>query len=145
MAAELPYADIRAEIEKYTDFVENHLRVDLRAVLAERESILEQSIEYGKLSTQIQTIKDAGLTEMKTQVDLGSNFYVQAKVPDTQFIYVNVGFGFHLELTLDEALAFLERKTSHLQEKANKCTRKASEIKAHIQIIMGTLEELMAM
>lgn len=33
-----------------------------------------------KLAKDIEVIKDNGLKEMKTQVDLGSNFYVQAKM-----------------------------------------------------------------
>lgn len=33
-----------------------------------------------KLAKDIEVIKENGLTEMKTQVDLGSNFYVQAKM-----------------------------------------------------------------
>jgi hypothetical protein len=33
-----------------------------------------------KLKTQIETIQNNDLKEMKTKVDLGSNFYVQAKM-----------------------------------------------------------------
>lgn len=36
--------------------------------------------------------------------------------PDTKHIYVNVGFGFHAELTLDEALEFIKKKEVHLQK-----------------------------
>ncbi|KAI9178889.1 hypothetical protein H9P43_005551 [Blastocladiella emersonii ATCC 22665] len=137
-------AELEAEIEKYSDFVNNHLRVDLRATLELREKVTEQISEYGKLATQIQTIKDTGMTELKMQVDLGNNFYVQAKVPDTTYVYVQVGFGFHVQLTLDEALAFIEKKTTHLQKLSNKYTDKASELKAQMQIILHTLDELMA-
>jgi prefoldin subunit 5 len=36
--------------------------------------------------------------------------------PDTQYIYVNVGFGFHVQFTLEEALGFIEKKEKHLQK-----------------------------
>lgn len=36
--------------------------------------------------------------------------------PDTKYIYVNVGFGFHAQLTLDEALVFIAKKEAHLQK-----------------------------
>jgi hypothetical protein len=36
--------------------------------------------------------------------------------PDTKHIFVNVGFGFHAELTLDEALEFIKKKEVHLQK-----------------------------
>lgn len=35
--------------------------------------------------------------------------------PDTRYIYVNVGFGFHVQFTLDEAKAFIVKKEAHLQ------------------------------
>lgn len=88
-------------------------------------------------------IKSNELTEMKTQVDLGSNFYVQAKIPDTKYIYVNVGFGFHSQLTLDEALAFITRKEAFLQKKAGRYTEKAAQIRAHIKIVLEAMAEIM--
>ena len=36
--------------------------------------------------------------------------------PDTKHIFVNVGFGFHAELTLEEAMAFITKKEAHLQK-----------------------------
>ena len=41
---------------------------------------------------------------LKTKVDLGCNFYCQARVPDPSMVMVAVGLGFFLELTLEEAL-----------------------------------------
>ncbi|CAG8573249.1 53_t:CDS:2 [Diversispora eburnea] len=68
-------------------------------------------------------------------VDLGSNFYVQAKVPDTTYIYINVGFGFHVQLTLDEAIAFIEKKEAMLQKRSNKYTQDIAKINAHIKVV----------
>ncbi|ORZ35490.1 Prefoldin subunit-domain-containing protein [Catenaria anguillulae PL171] len=140
----LDHAAIQAQVDKYQAFVNERLRSDLEQVLALRDRVMEQIAEYGKLASQVQTIKDTGLSELKTQVDLGSNFYVQAKVPDTTYVYVNVGFGFHVQLTQDETLAFVERKTKHLQKLADKYTSQASEIRAHMQIILSTIDELLA-
>ena len=35
--------------------------------------------------------------------------------PDTKYIYVNVGFGFHVQFTLDEAKNFIDKKEQQLQ------------------------------
>jgi prefoldin subunit 5 len=35
---------------------------------------------------------------------------------DTTFIYVNVGFGFHVQFTLNEAKDFIKKKEEHLQK-----------------------------
>ncbi|KAF8946280.1 hypothetical protein BGZ46_005821, partial [Entomortierella lignicola] len=77
-------AQIRAHIKiekiaRYESFVNEGLRKDLKDALDARDAIYDQISEYLKLAKDIEIIKDNELTEMKTQVDLGSNFYVQAK------------------------------------------------------------------
>ncbi|KAI1307371.1 hypothetical protein EDD11_004485 [Mortierella claussenii] len=134
---------IQQKIARYETFVNEGLRKDLKDALDARDAIYDQISEYLKLSKDIEVIKDNGLKEMKTQVDLGSNFYVQAKIPDTKHIFVNVGFGFHAELTLDEALTFIARKEKHLQKQAEKYTEKAAQIRAHIKIILEAMAEIM--
>ncbi|KAF9898650.1 hypothetical protein BX616_003770 [Lobosporangium transversale] len=135
--------EIQQKIARYETFVNEGLRKDLKDALDARDAIYNQISEYLKLAKDIEVIKDNGLTEMKTQVDLGSNFYVQAKIPDTKYIYVNVGFGFHAQLTLDEALTFITKKEAHLQGKAEKYTEKAAQIRAHIKIVLEAMAEIM--
>ncbi|CAI2169874.1 8743_t:CDS:2 [Funneliformis geosporum] len=76
-------------------------------------------------------------------VDLGSNFYCQAKVPDTTYIYVNVGFGFHVQFTLDEAIGFIEKKEKLLQKKSDQYTRDVAKINAHIKLVYEALTEIL--
>ncbi|KAG0330551.1 hypothetical protein BGZ99_000022 [Dissophora globulifera] len=134
---------IQQKIARYESFVNEGLRKDLQDALDARDAIYDQISEYLKLAKDIEVIKDNGLKEMKTQVDLGSNFYVQAKIPDTEYIYVNVGFGFHAQLTLDEALTFIPKKEAYLQKKAEKYTEKAAQIRAHIKIVLEAMAEIM--
>ncbi|KAI8071304.1 hypothetical protein BC940DRAFT_234890 [Gongronella butleri] len=67
------------------------------------------------LAEQIDMIKQGNHKQLKTMVDLGSQFYVQANVPDTTFIFVQVGFGFHVQFTLDEAKNYIGKKVQRLQ------------------------------
>ncbi|KAG0364194.1 hypothetical protein BGZ54_007757 [Gamsiella multidivaricata] len=135
--------DIKQKIARYEKFVNEGLRKDLKDALDARDTIYDQISEHLKLAKDIEVIKDNGLKEMKTQVDLGSNFYVQAKIPDTEYIYVNIGFGFHAQLTLDEALVFISKKEAHLQKKAEKYTEKAAQIRAHIKLVLEAIAEIM--
>ena len=48
-------------------------------------------------------------------MDLGSGAYCQARVPDTSRIYMAVGLGFHVECTLEEAVALAEQRQEALQ------------------------------
>ncbi|KAJ2322911.1 hypothetical protein H4S02_001729 [Coemansia sp. RSA 2611] len=103
-------AEIQAAVHKYEDFIHSKLEPDLAQVVADRDAIYNRMSEYLKLKTHIDSIRSQQLDELETKVDLGSNFYAKAFVPDTQYIFVNVGFGFHLQMSLDEADEFIDRK-----------------------------------
>ncbi|KAF9583780.1 hypothetical protein BGW38_008554 [Lunasporangiospora selenospora] len=62
---------------------------------------------------------------------------------DTKYIYVNIGFGFHAQLTLNEALVFIKKKETHLQKLADVYTEKASKIRAHIKLVLEAMAEIM--
>ncbi|KAF9312580.1 hypothetical protein BG003_006139 [Podila horticola] len=171
-------SSVQQKLARYETFVNESLKKDLQDALDARNVIYDQISEYLKLAKDIEIIKSNGLKEMKTQVDLGSNFYVQAKIPDTQYIYVNVGFGFHAQLTLDEALTFISKKEGQLSKyvgagstcpdegcyaddclilanaityfilawnnrKADVYTQKASQIRAHIKLVLEAMAEIM--
>merc|ERR1719239_26081 len=66
-------------------------------------------------------IREAQLAKgepLKTKVDLGCNFYCEARVDDPTKVCVAVGLGFFVELTLDEALAFVSKKDAALSKQA---------------------------
>lgn len=69
-----------------------------------------------ELRNHILLIKEQKLDTLSTMVNLSSEFFVQAKVEDTSKIFVHVGLGFHPELTLDEALTFIEEKEKLMNE-----------------------------
>ena len=72
--------------------------------LKELTSLVEQ---YEVLRTNIQMMKKEEEKELKSLVNIGSEVYMQARCPEKKYIYVNVGLGFHVQFTLDEALAFI--------------------------------------
>lgn len=55
--------------------------------------------------------------------------------PDTKYIYINVGFGFHVQMTLKEALTFIDKKNTQLQTRAEKHTEEAAKIRANIKLV----------
>ncbi|GAB5593977.1 hypothetical protein Unana1_08877 [Umbelopsis nana] len=132
-----------AILQKYDQFVNEKLKPDLKATLDARDTLYDLTSEYLKLKAQIETIQSNDLKEMKTMVDLGSNFYAQAKIPDTRFIYINVGFGFHVQMTLKEAVAFIDKKNKQLQARAEKHTEEAAKIRANIKLVMKAIQEIL--
>ncbi|XP_050686295.1 protein UXT-like [Eriocheir sinensis] len=131
------------KIEKYEQLLNNVLRENLRIVLEERDKLYEDIAAHSQLKQTINCIIEAPNSEgLRTQVDLGSNFYVQAHVPDPSRIYVNIGLGFHLELTLQEALSFIDKKLAILNEKVAESTKKSAKIKGQIRFVYEGIREL---
>ena len=54
--------------------------------------------------------------------------YPQARVPDPSRLFLEVGLGFFVELTLEEALKVIERKTAALEQKATALTQDACKV-----------------
>ncbi|KAK0064252.1 protein UXT [Biomphalaria pfeifferi] len=136
--------DKENKLLEYETFLNDRLKLDLRNVLEQRDKIYEEISEYLQLQSTIHKIEEDIIPEceLKTKVDLGCNFYVQANVSDPSKICVAIGFGFFLEMTLPEALSFINKKTERLQEKAADLTLEACKIKGHIKLVLEGLREL---
>ena len=80
--------------------------------LKETASQLEQ---FDILRTNILLMKKEQDKELKSLVNIGSEVYAQAKAPERKHIFVNIGLGFHVEFTLDEALVYIEKKIKKLE------------------------------
>ncbi|KND04891.1 prefoldin, alpha subunit [Spizellomyces punctatus DAOM BR117] len=135
--------DKTKQIERYERFVNERLRVDLQKAVVARDKIYETIAEYLKLRNQIDLLRNEKLNELKTMMDVGCEFFMQAKVPDTSRIYVKVGAGYHVELTLDEAVTFIGEKEKSLLKAADKHTETASKIKAHIKLVLQAIQEIL--
>ncbi|KAJ1984521.1 hypothetical protein H4R34_000607 [Dimargaris verticillata] len=137
--------DVTTQLAKYEKFVEERLQPDLAGLLSERDVLYEKLSEYSKLRLNIEQLDKHGLQSLKTQVDLGANFYIQAKVPNVEYIYVNVGYGFHLQLSHSEALAYIDKKELQLQKRTTQLTDEANRIKAQIKTVYMAVAELLQM
>lgn len=114
-------------------------------MLDRRDAIYSDLAEYLQLKTIVEKLKgqqDNQKKEVKTLVDLGCNFYAHARVSDPSHICVAIGYGFFLDFTLNEALGFIDQKTTQLMEQAQRLTDEASEISARVKLVMEALREL---
>ncbi|KAE8581992.1 hypothetical protein XENTR_v10019897 [Xenopus tropicalis] len=109
-------AGLGHKVQRYEAFVWETLRGDLRKVLESRDAVYEKISQYLQLKNVIERLQELPPETLQTQVDLGCNFFVNAEVPDCSRIFVALGFGFYLDLTLPEALKFIEKKNKMLTE-----------------------------
>lgn len=132
------------KVLEYESFLNERLKVDLKTVLDDRDTIYSDIAEYLQLRNVIEKLMEGGVphTNLKTMVDLGCNFYTQARVPDASRVFVAIGFGFFLEFTLSEALEFIDKKVAHLSRRAEELTEQECQIKARIRVVVEALGEM---
>ncbi|XP_020515627.1 protein UXT [Labrus bergylta] len=135
-------ANVDRKVLQYENFINEVLKRDLQKVLEQRDSVYEKISQYLQLKNTIQTLQESGSQQLKTEVDLGCNFYVQAEVEDSSRIFVAVGYGFFVEMTHDEALKFIDKKTSQLTAFTEQLTKDSAKIKANIRMVLEGLREL---
>lgn len=133
------------KVLQYENFINEVLKRDLQKVLEQRDSVYEKISQYLQLKNTIQSLQEAGSQQLKTDVDLGCNFFVQAEVEDSSRIFVAVGYGFFVEMNHDEALRFIDKKTSQLTAFTEQLTKDSAKIKANIRMVLEGLRELQGM
>ncbi|KAA3453326.1 Protein UXT [Gossypium australe] len=121
------------KIQKFEEFVDRRLKPDLVHAIAERSD----------LRKNIENLEKNSITSLRTLVNLGSEVYMQAEVPDTQRIFVDVGLGFHVEFTWSEALKFISLREEKLERQIEEYTRLIASIKAQIKLVCEGIRELL--
>ncbi|XP_054465908.1 protein UXT [Anoplopoma fimbria] len=134
-------ANVDQKVLQYENFINEVLRRDLQKVLDQRDSVYEKISMYLQLKNSIQSLQGSG-SQLKTDVDLGCNFFVQAEVEDSSRIFVAIGYGFFVEMNQDEALRFIDKKTSQLTAFTEQLTKDSAKIKANIRMVIEGLREL---
>lgn len=135
-------ANVDQKVLQYETFINDVLRRDLQKVMEQRDSVYEKISQYLQLKNTLQSLQGVETKHLKTEVDLGCNFYVQAEVEDSSRIFVAVGYGFFVEMTHDEALRFIDKKTSQLTAFTEQLTKDSAKIKANIRLVLEGLREL---
>ncbi|KMT07507.1 hypothetical protein BVRB_6g151240 [Beta vulgaris subsp. vulgaris] len=131
------------KVKKFEEFVDRRLKPDLVKAIAERDKVFEQQKTFSDLKMNIQNLEKNSVSSLKTLVNLGSEVYMQAEVPDTRHICVDVGLGFHVEFTWSEALLFISAREERLTKQVEEYTRLIASIKAQIKLVCEGIRELL--
>ncbi|KAI5678968.1 hypothetical protein M9H77_09918 [Catharanthus roseus] len=136
--------EIRQEkIQRFEEFVDRRLKPDLVHAIAERDKIFDQQKVFSDLRKNIENLEKNSVTSLRTMVNLGSEVYMQADVPDTRRIFVDVGLGFHVEFTWSEALNYISAREEKLDRQIEEYTRLIASIKAQIKMVCEGIRELL--
>lgn len=127
--------------ERIEHFVNNKLRADLQRFedfLLHNNTEVMEYMELQKFGENLSAYMRDGF---KTQVNVGGNFFMQAKVDNTERILVNVGLHHYVDFTPEEAVKFCKMKISALEKEAEVIREKSIETRAHIKLALLCLSE----
>ena len=132
------------KLEKYETYVNDVLRADLGTIRDELDRAITDLAEYEQLEKTIEIMKECRVREdtFKLLSDIGCNFFMQANVEDFSSILLNVGYGYHLSFTLDEALLFISSKKKYLDVRISALRNNSAKIKAHIKLMLLYMNQL---
>uniref|UniRef100_A0A0A9CYY1 Protein UXT n=1 Tax=Arundo donax TaxID=35708 RepID=A0A0A9CYY1_ARUDO len=131
------------KVRKYEEFVDRRLKPDLANAIAQRDKVFQQQKTFLDLKRNIENLERNGITSMRSMVNLGLEVYMQAEVPDTRHIFVDIGLGFHVEFIWQEALQFISVKEARLARQIDDYTHLIASIKAQIKLVCEGIRELL--
>ena len=81
----------------------------------------------------------------KTQclADLSNGFFVEATLPSTEYIYLDIGLDCRPQYTLKEALGVITMMEEALNKRADAYTEKLTDIKTRINVMLHGISQLM--
>ncbi|XP_055801141.1 uncharacterized protein LOC129870322 isoform X2 [Solanum dulcamara] len=131
------------KVRRFEEFIDRRLKPDLVHAIAERDKVFEQQNFFSDLRSNLENLVKNSVTNLKTLVNIGSEVYVQADVPDTTHIFVDVGLGFHVEFTWSEALNYISAREEKLARQIEEYTRLIASIKVQVKMVCEGIRELL--
>lgn len=127
--------------EQIESFIEDVLRRNLREYETYINKMNAEIMEFIQLKNVCENITQNMSDGFKTQVNIGGNFFISAKVPDSKKIMINIGLNHYVEFTIVEAIKFCDFKIKSQQNEANVIREKSIETRAQIKLALLCIAE----
>jgi len=154
-------SELRGRITEYGNFISRTLQPQLQTAVDAREETEAEISEYARLQTKLRRIlseqesitvgsgdRRSAAAPINTIVDIAHGaVYCNATIPNPRTIYVDVGFGFHIEMTLPEAMAFIDKRINYLdtevlKHRSNVAATVAKDVENALEMLEEFGEEL---
>ncbi|EDL45477.1 prefoldin, alpha subunit [Plasmodium vivax India VII] len=129
--------DFKKLILKSESFIDDVLHEQLRERQKRRDEILQDIFDMEILVENLKlfiNMKDQ--KEIETLTLLGCDSYVYADILDKNKIFIQIGYEFYLEMSLEDAIVFLKKKINLYEDKVAYWNKQIARVKAHIQIVI---------
>ncbi|KRW98722.1 Prefoldin [Pseudocohnilembus persalinus] len=151
------------QYKKYSEFLDTKLKLDkfkleekliqIKLKINDYESVIDyinaQAIAQ-KLNLQSDKNEQKSQQQLlqqvqkqpKINIDIGSQFYMKAKVIEPQKIILDVGLNCFVELTFQEALPIIKKNIQNLNIKKKQYISDMAHVDANIKAFEATLDQL---
>lgn len=151
--------ELRGKITEYGAFISRTLQPQLQTAVDAREETEAEISEYIQLQNKLRDVEKSitshddpdatpsnklDVTSIDTVVDIAhATVFCKAIIPNPRIVYVNIGFGFHVEMTLQEAIAFIDKRVRYLEEDVlkHRC-EVAATVAQDVEKALELLEEM---
>jgi hypothetical protein len=154
--------DLRRQISEYGTFVERTLRPQLQTAVEDREETEGEISDYLLLRDELlrlllppvadpttggsgnEAASSSSSPIIRAVIDIShASVYCDVVVPNPRTIYVDVGLGFHVEMTPTEAVSFVDRRVEYLEKNVLRHRLEvASTVARDVENALELLEEL---
>lgn len=122
-------------------FVTDVLQRDLANYNTQLQQVNVQREELNQLSNTVKNLQKHLKSGFKTQMNIGANIYMQAKVDDPSKIFLHLGKNVYVEFELDEALKYIDLKTRVLSKEADVIREESVKTRAKIKLALICLAD----
>ncbi|EDV31478.2 uncharacterized protein Dana_GF15377 [Drosophila ananassae] len=131
----------QARITQIEEFINEVLKEDLRQLEKYIGQYNEEIMEYVQLKNTLQTFETHLPEGYKTQVNIGSNIFMQARVNQMDRILVNIGKDVYLEMSLPEAEKFSDVLVKILTKQSDVLREESVRKRAQIKMALIAISE----
>jgi prefoldin alpha subunit len=135
-------AATKQKVTKYEEYINEKLKTAVLAVSKSQQKVSVDITEYSQLKKMIEVTMTQKSKKIKTKVDLGFHCYLQAECENKDFYMIDVGHDFFVEMSGDEACAFIEQKIELLEEKLKVLNQEGANFQGQIRFAMEAIREL---
>lgn len=133
---------LQNKVAEYSAFITSTLQPKLQLAVNDREETEAEICEYALLRSKLQMMEaesDGGsatgaIQPINTLVDIShQTIYCNATISNPRTVYVHTGMGFHVEFTVEEAIAFIDKRIIFLQNDV---------LKHRVEVAMSIAEDV---
>lgn len=129
---------------KLESFITEVLQRELAVYDSQLGRINNEIEEFNQLSMTVQAMIKHFLPDgggFKTQMNIGANIFMRAKVPDCSHILLHLGKDVYVEFELEEALKYIDLKVRVLTRESDVVREESIKTRAKIKLALLCLSE----